>query len=58
MVEKLVKDAGDWKKVFDALDEELWKSKDYKNFSKKADQFLKERYGIKSVKDRPWPKKP
>ena len=58
VVEKLVKDAGDWKKVFDALDEELWKSKDYKNFSKKADQFLKERYGIKSAKDRPWPKKP
>lgn len=52
-----MKKAGDWTRVFSALDEEPGRSRDYVKLSKKAALFLKDRYGIKSVKDRPSPKK-
>ena len=57
VVKNFVKEAGDWARLFSALDEEPGRSRDYVKLSKKAALFLKDRYGIKSVKDRPSPKK-
>ncbi len=56
ILDQLGEAKGGWSEIFSELDEQLGNA-GIEKLNDQADQFLKTKYGIKTAKERPWPRK-